>query len=194
VKRILIIQAHPDAENRHLNHVLADAYVAGATEAGHEVRVLAVAELEFPLLRSAQDWKEGVVPAGLEGAQADIKWAEHLVFFFPLWLGGMPALLKGFLEQVARPGFAFKYERDNPFGVKGLKGRSAHLVVTMGMPALVYRWFFFAHSVKALKRNILAFIGISPIDDTVIGLVEKLDPDGVAKLEARMRALGRKGG
>ena len=90
--------------------------------------------------------------AGLVGAQQAIAWAEHLVFFFPLWLGGMPALLKGFLERVARPGFAL----GEPGGLahlpqKLLAGRSARLVVTMGMPALAYRWIYRAHSLKALS-------------------------------------------
>ncbi len=69
----------------------------------------------------------------------DIRWAEHLLLFFPLWLGEMPALLKGFLEQVARPGFAFPRDGKNPLTQKVLAGRSARVVVTMGMPALMYR-------------------------------------------------------
>lgn len=40
-------------------------------------------------------------------------------------------------------------------------GRAAHVVVTMGMPALVYRWYFRAYIVKALERNILAALGRS---------------------------------
>ena len=65
-------------------------------------------------------------------AQTDIAWAQHIVLFFPLWLGDMPAMLKGFLEQVARPGFAFTQDAANPFGQKKLTGRSARVVVTMG--------------------------------------------------------------
>ena len=56
---------------------------------------------------------------------------------------------------------------------KLLGGRSARLVVTMGMPALVYRWYFRAHSIKALERNILGFVGIAPIDETLIGSIEE---------------------
>lgn len=193
-EKILIIQGHPDNSERHLNHILADAYSEGAKGAGHEVRVLMISELDFPILRSQAEWTQGKVPPGLESAQADILWANHLVFFFPLWLGGMPALLRAFIEQVARPGFAFKYADSNPFGVKGLKGRSARMVVTMGMPAFVYRWFFLAHSLKALKRNILQFIGISPVYQTVIGLVGKLNASDVAKLEAKMKKLGGRAG
>lgn len=106
----------------------------------------------------------------------------------------MPALLKGFLEQVARPGFAFTTESSNPFARKGLTGRSARVVVTMGMPALVYRWYFRAHSVKSLERNILGFVGIAPVDETLVGSAEQLGDEGVAKWKARMRALGAKAG
>jgi putative NADPH-quinone reductase len=190
-RRILLIEGHPAAEPRHLNHTLADAYAVGAAAAGHEVRRVAIATLDFPLLRTAQDWQHGTVPPTLQGAQDDIAWAQHVVIFFPLWLGDMPALLKGFLEQVARPGFAFGPEGGNPFGRKGLKGRSARVVVTMGMPALVYRWYFRAHSLKSLERNILGFVGFAPIHETLIGMVDQLGEKGVAKWQAKLRKLGQ---
>lgn len=189
-QRILLIQGHPDAVTSHLCHALADAYAQGAESAGHEVRRVPVAQLDFPLLRSQQAWKEGALPAGLVQAQEDITWAQHLVLFFPLWLGDMPALLKGFLEQVARPGFAFKPEGDNPLGKKGLSGRSARVVVTMGMPALIYRWYFRAHSVKNLERNILGFVGISPVNETLIGQVDKLGEEGARTWLEKLRKLG----
>jgi putative NADPH-quinone reductase len=113
------------------------------------------------------------------------------VLFFPLWLGDMPALLKGFLEQVARPGFAFKPNGSgNIMSKKGLSGRSARVVVTIGMPSLLYRWYFRAHSVKSLERNILGFVGISPVKETLIGMVDKLGADGVRKWQDKMHALG----
>jgi putative NADPH-quinone reductase len=190
VKRILLIQGHPDAHTRHLCHALEDAYAAGAQAAGHTVRRLHVAQLDFPLLRSQAEWEHGSLPPVLASAQADIAWAQHLVLFFPLWLGDMPALLKGFLEQVARPGFAFKGGNGSGFGQKGLSGRSARVVVTMGMPALVYRWYFRAHSVKSLERNVLGFVGFAPVKETLIGLVDRLGEDGVADWKARLDRLG----
>ena len=189
-QRILLIQGHPDAVTPHFCHALADAYAQGAESAGHAVRRVPVALLDFPLLRSQQAWEEGALPPGLVQAQEDITWAQHLVLFFPLWLGDMPALLKGFLEQVARPGFAFKPEGSNPFGKKGLTGRSARVVVTMGMPALIYRWYFRAHSVKNLERNILGFVGISPVNETLIGQVDKLGEEGARTWLEKLRKLG----
>lgn len=191
-KRILLIQGHPDGERPHLCHLLAAAYAEGAGAAGHSLRQVAVADLDFPLLRSQRDWEDGELPPGLAEAQAAIGWAEHLVLFFPLWLGDMPALLKGFLEQVARPGFAFKREAGNPMSAKALGGRSARIVVTMGMPAAVYRWYFRAHSLKSLERNILGFVGIAPVHETLIGMVDRLDAAAVQKWQARLRKQGER--
>jgi len=191
-QRIVLIQGHPDPLVRHLGNALADAYAQGAQSGGHEVRQIDVARLDFPLLRTQQDWTSGKLPTTLQAAQNDIGWAQHLVLFFPLWLGDMPALFKGFLEQVARPGFAFKAgEGGNPFERKGLTGRSARVVVTMGMPALVYRWYFRAHSVRSLERNILGFVGIAPVHETLIGGVDQLGDAGVQKWQDKMRALGQ---
>jgi putative NADPH-quinone reductase len=157
------------------------------------VRTIALSALEFPLLRSKAAWETTPVPDALRPSQEALAWAEHIVIIFPLWLGGMPALLKGYLEQVARPGFAVAEDRLNPMGRKLLAGRSARLVVTMGMPSLVYRWYFRAHSVKALERNILGFVGIAPIHETLIGLVEGMDDDLRAKWLGKLATLGRRG-
>lgn len=84
----------------------------------------------------------------------------------------MPALLKGFLEQVARPGFAVApADGSKDFPAKALKGRSAHIIVTMGMPAFIYRVYFRAHAIKSMKRNSLGLVGITPVRDTLIGVL-----------------------
>lgn len=190
-RHILVLQGHPDPAGGHLCHALAQAYADGAREAGHRVTVLDVAGLEFPLLRSQADWQHGELPASLRPAQQAIGQATHLVLCFPLWLGDMPALMKGFLEQVARPGFAFKADATNPFKAKALVGRSARVVVTMGMPALVYRFYFRAHSVRSLERNILGFVGIAPVRETLVGGVDQLGEAGVAQWRGKLRQLGR---
>lgn len=190
-KRITIIQGHPDPQPIHLDHALAAAYAQAAEAAGHAVRRITVAELDFPLLRSKADW-DREAPDSIRQAQELIGWAEHLVLVYPLWLGGMPALLKGFLEQVMRPGFAFSQPAPGAMGKKLLTGRSARIVVTMGMPAFVYRWYFHAHSLKSLERNILAFVGIKPVMVNLFGMVE----GKAARREqwlALMRELGRAG-
>ena len=187
--KITIIQGHPDASVERFCHALASAYADGARDAHHEVRTIEVARLDFPLLRTRADFETGTPPAAIAQAQASIAWAEHVVIIFPLWLGDVPALLKGFLEQVLRPGFAFRY-REKGLPEKLLRGRSARIVVTMGMPGFFYEWFFRAHSVKSLERNILGFVGFGPVRRTLMGMVESEDRKRNVEWLARMHELG----
>ena len=190
-RRIALLQGHPDPAGGRFGHALAGAYERAAREAGHEVRRIDVARLEFPLLRSAQAW-DSPPPDAIRRAQETMAWAGHLVVLYPLWMGDMPALLKGFLEQALRPGFAFGPAAPGRLPKKLLAGRSARVVVTMGMPALFYKVYYRAHSLKSLQRNILAFCGYSPVRTTLIGMVEgsaRTREDWLTKLAV----LGRQG-
>ncbi len=97
---------------------------------------------------------------------------------------------KAFLEQVFRPGFAFKLAEPGKMWTKRLKGKTARIIVAMGMPALVYRWYFGAHSLKGLERNILSFSGIGPIKESLFGMVEGVGNAKRQKWLTRMRRLG----
>jgi putative NADPH-quinone reductase len=188
VCRIVVIQGHPDPRPGLLR-ALADSYVAGAREAGHALRVIDVSTLDFPVLRARAEW-EGAPAADVSDAQQAIADAQHVVIFFPLWLGSLPALLKAFFEQVFRPGFAVaKASGVNPWK-QLLNGRSARIVVTMGTPALVFRLFFFAHGVKFIERNMLNFVGIRPVRTTLIGGVDGMGDAARARWHARMRSFG----
>ena len=167
---ILIIDGHPDPDRDRFIHAAADSYAAGAAGV-HEVRRIDVASLEFPLVRSQAQWNNEPPPADIAAAQESLRWANHVVILYPLWLGDVPALLKGFLEQVARPDFAMRYT-DKGLPVKLLKGKSVRIVVTMGMPGFIYRFFYRAHSLKSLKRNILQFVGFKPVRCSIIGAIE----------------------
>lgn len=188
-KNILIIQGHPDAGGGHFCHALADAYAEGALAGGHVVKRIAVGALDFPLLRTKEDWDRQPPPDVLRESQETIRWAQHIVIVYPLWLGSMPALLKAFFEQVFRPNLLGTQE--NAQSLLALRGRTAHIVITMGMPALIYRWYFGAHSLKSLERNILKFVGIKPVRESLIGSVEAREPKRIAWLE-HMRAFGAK--
>lgn len=187
-RRILVINGHPDAREERFCAALAGAYETGAREGGHEIRRINVGDLAFPLIRTAEEFEGSVEPPDIIVSQEQITWAEHLVFVYPLWLGEQPALLKGFLEQVFRYGFALG--KDERFPAPLLDGRTAHIVVTMGMPAPVFRWWFGAHSVRALELSVLRLCGIHPIRRSLIGMVDSALPRRAKWLE-RMKADGR---
>jgi len=186
---IVIVDGHPDRTKQRFCHALAAAYAEGAKQSGHDVRLIAIADMDIPFLRSQDEWTNGAVPPQLKESQEALKWADHLVIVYPLWLGDIPAYLKAFLEQIARPSFAFASGSGFP-KAGPLKGKSARLIVTMGMPALVYRWFFLKHSVTSLKRNVLELVGIRPVRETIIGMVETTNQK---KWLDSVKSLGRAG-
>lgn len=169
-KNIVIIDGHPDADPTRFCHALAQAYADGAAAAEHSVKRLAIAELGIPPLTSRAEWEQ---PAGgvIKDCQNMIAGANHLVIIYPLWLGAMPAALKAFLEQVFRPGFAINTGKRTMWPGR-LQGKSARVIVTMGMPGWLYRWYFGAYTLKSLERNILRFSGIAPVHSTILGNVE----------------------
>ena len=192
-KRIVIIQGHPDPDRNRFCRALARAYADGARSAGHRIETLDIAEIDFPMLRTQADFEAGHVTESIMHAQQIIEWAEHLVIVYPLWLGTMPAYLKAFLEQVFRPGFAAVKSANGRPWKKKLSGRSARVIVTMGMPAFVYRFYYLAHSLKSLERNILGFCGIAPVKDTLIGMVDAIDDDKRRQWLVRVERLGASG-
>ena len=190
-QRIVVIQGHPDPAGGHYAHALADAYAEGAQASGHEVRRIEVASLEFSWLRNKREHESDSAPAAIRESQETIRWAGHIVIVYPLWLGEMPALLKAFLEQLLRPGFAYRIGKGKI--EKFLAGKSARVIVTMGMPAVAYRWYFGAHSLKALQRSILGFVGIKPVRATLIGMVEGQSNAKRQGWLEQLRILGRSG-
>lgn len=189
-KKILVLLGHPQSDS--FCGALAEAYGRGAAATGHEVRSLRIGDLVFEPVRRHRYEADGDPAPDIEQAREVIRWAEHVVLIYPLWLGDMPALLKGFLEQVLVPGFAAEFATAGRMPKKLLTGRSARVIVTMAMPALAYRLFYCAHSFRSLKRNILHFCGIAPVHATFIGGV-----DSGAKYRQpwpdRIEALGRAG-
>jgi putative NADPH-quinone reductase len=193
-RRILVIVGHPDPSPDRLCRGLALAYAEGAGRAGHEVRTIDLAPLEFPMLRTSQEFEHGTIPDDLDEAARALVWAQHIVLVFPLWLGTMPAKLKAFLEQVMRPGTAFAFPAEGEgFAKSLLRGRSARLIVTMGMPAAVYRIWYLSHGIAGMRRGILDFVGIKPVRETLFGMVANADDAKRAKWIGQMRALGRRG-
>jgi putative NADPH-quinone reductase len=169
-KRILIILGHPS--NIGYCGALADSYAAGAETAGNEVKRIFLADLVFdPVLRSGFNCVQELEP-DLEAAQAAISWSQHLVFVYPIWWGAMPALLKGFIDRVFLPGFAFKYRSGSALWDKLLTGRSAHLLVTMDSPPWYFRWFTRMPGHHQMKRAILEFCGIKPVKISEFGSVK----------------------
>jgi putative NADPH-quinone reductase len=165
--KVLIIVGHPRRQS--LCQALGSAYGAGARRAGAVVRELRLGELRFDPDARSFDPRAQAVEKDIARARALLLWADHLVFVYPTWWGTMPAVLKGFLDRVLAPGFAFA-ETGRGFAPL-LSGRSAELLTTMDTPRWVYRWIYGAPGHKAMARAILGFCGIAVAQVTSFGPV-----------------------
>lgn len=156
----LIVDGHP-APGRLLTALL-DGYAA-ALPAGTKVTRLAIRDLAF-----ASNLRQGYVEdqpweSDLQTAAAAINDCDHLVIGFPLWWGAEPALLKGFLDRILLPGFAFRYHKQDVFWDRLLSGRSADVIITMDTPPWYLRAIYRDPVGHRWRRQILGFCGFAPI-------------------------------
>ncbi len=189
--RVLVILGHPRLDS--FCGALAGAYEAGAQAAGFEVERLNLAGLTFdPNVRYPSPRDQALEP-DLARAQTLIHWANHLVFVYPAWWGTLPALLKGFLDRVLTPGFAFAANEEDPATwAKLLKGRSAHLLVTMDTPSWVYRLIYRQPGHQAMRRATLGFCGVAPTFISAFGPVKPATAETRARWLEQARAEARR--
>ncbi len=167
MKKIVIINGHPDEES--YNFGLAAAYKKGAERAGATVIDIIIKDLTFnPNLQFGYRKRTELEP-DLLIAQEKITWADHIVWIYPVWWGSMPAILKGFIDRVFLPGFAFQKRENSVWWDKLLKGKSARIISTLDQPKWYYWLIYRRPSYNAMKKLTLEFCGISPVRTTTIG-------------------------
>jgi 1,4-dihydroxy-2-naphthoate polyprenyltransferase len=184
--RVLVILGHPRPAS--LGGALAESFTEGARSAGAEVRRLRVADLTFSADVTRSVPQDQPQEPDLQEARRLLLWSEHIVFVFPTWWGGCPARLKGFLDRLLLPGFAF-FEREGRF-FPLLGGRTAEIITTMDTPGWVYRWIYGAPGHRALGRATLGFCGIEAVRITSFGPVHTSSAQRRAEWIAACRRLG----
>lgn len=189
-KKILIINGHPDKES--FNFALANAYKTGALAAGHEVQEIIVRDLIFnPNLQFGYRKRTDLEPDLLD-AREKITWANHMIIIYPVWWGSVPAMLKGFLDRVLLPGFAFKKRENSVWWDKFLTNKSARIICTMDQPSWYYRLVYARPSTNAMKKATLEFCGIKPVRVTSIGPIRLSKDSYRSNWLKKVEVLGKK--
>lgn len=187
--RVLLILGHPRRDS--LCGTLAEAYRAGAVQAGVDLRTINLGDLSFERDVTVGSPEQQTLEPDLASAQRDLAWAEHLVFVYPTWWGTMPALLKSFLDRLVMPGVAFRFYGPGAAEWEGLwPDKSAQLITTMDTPPPVYRWLFKAPGIHAMRNATLGFCGVGPTRALVFGPVRTSDADKRAQWLEKTRRAG----
>lgn len=190
MKKILVINGHPNPDA--FNKALAETFVSGATRSGNEVRVLHLSEMEFnPNLNFGYQKRTELEP-DLVNAQELLLWCEHLVIVHPVWWGGLPAILKGFIDRTFLPKFAFKYRENSVWWDRLLSGRSAEILYTIDQPIWYYKLINRAPGLKQLKKMILEFCGFNVKRVTGFPNVRYSTPERREQWLKKAYALGNK--
>jgi putative NADPH-quinone reductase len=186
--RTLIILGHPDKKS--LCHHLADEYERGAREKSEDVRRINVAELSFnPNLRNGYRTIQNL-EADLVEAQNQIKWANNIVIVFPVWWSSVPAILKGFIDRTFLPGFAFKYRENSSQWDKLLTGKRGRLIVTSDAPVFYLYLAYFHPAVNMMKKAVLEFCGVSPVEVSSFGSIKDANENRIKKISYSVYRMG----
>ncbi|EKB06920.1 hypothetical protein HMPREF9711_00230 [Myroides odoratimimus CCUG 3837] len=189
MKRITVINGHPNKDS--LNFGIVEAYVKEAKNSGAEVREITVAKINFNANLQFGYQKRMELEPDLVKAIDDIKWADHLVWVHPVWWGGLPALVKGFIDRIFLPGIMYQYRENSMLWDKLLKGKTAHIITTLDQPGWYYRLMYGRPSVNQLKKSTLQFCGVSPVKVTYIGIVRNSKEEQRVKWIAKAEQLGK---
>ena len=120
-----------------------------------------------------------------------IKWADHLVWIHPVWWGGLPAIMKGFIDRLFLPGFAFQYRENSILWDKLLKGKTARIITTLDQPSWYYWLVYGRPSVNQLKKSTLEFCGINPVKVSYFGIIKSSNDKKRKKWISEVEKLGR---
>ncbi len=187
-KKILIINGHPNKDS--FNFGIAEAYKIGAESSNAEVKEIIISQLNFnPNLKYGYQKRTELEPDLIESWEK-IKWADHLVWIHPVWWGGLPAILKGFIDRLFLPNFAFAYRENSIFWDKLLKGKTAHIITTLDQPSWYYKLIYGEPSTKQLKKSTLEFCGVKPVKVTYIGIIKTSEPKQREKWLEKIQKLG----
>jgi len=156
--KCLVVVAHPIAES--LCHSLARSAIQALTEAGHEVQVEDLYEIDFqPSLAASERQSYYDPPFDSSATQSQIERllsAEALVLVFPTWWFGFPAILKGWFDRVWAPGIAYDHATDlGPIKPRLHNLRRALAITSLGSPSWVDRLLLWQPVKRVLKTALL---------------------------------------
>ncbi len=189
-KKIFILVGHPN--NESFSSALAESYAKGARESGHEVRITHLADMKFdPILHKGYSVIQPYEP-DLVTFQENVKWSNHFVSVFPIWWSDIPALMKGLVDRVWMPGFAYNFRKGKiPGWYRRLKGRSARIIATSDSHPLLL-WVLFGGNINSWVRGVLRFSGFAPVRKTWFSGMRQSTPEYRQKLLDKVYRLGRK--
>jgi putative NADPH-quinone reductase len=161
-KRMLVINGHPDPRPERFCAALSEAFAAGTRVNGWETRRLSIGNVP-PSCSAPRKGDDEFSPSVIDAIDG-IRWASRLAIIFPLWFDRPPEILRSLFERLSCKETA----------VGGYVERLAHIVVTMEMPAFMYRSPSHNDKNPFDKEPLLSLPGVCPVDPILIGSIDTI--------------------
>lgn len=192
MRHALVLLGHADPDS--FNAGLARSYAQGLAAAGATVETIDLASLAFdPILRRGHREEQPLEP-DLVRVRAAIERAHHVAWVFPTYWVSPPAVVRGLIDRLFLPGWAFRYERGRALPRGLLAGRSSRVIATMDSPSW---WYALAHH-RALHATMgtgtLTFSGFAPVRFTMVHGVRELAEGARARWVSEVGAIGERDG
>jgi NAD(P)H dehydrogenase (quinone) len=166
MKKAVLLLGHGDPES--FNAKLAETYQTSFVESGGEIELFRLADLKFdPILRYGFQKPQPLEP-DLQRLQQAIEKSDHLVWVFPTYWGSPPAVVRGLVDRLFLPGWAFKFEKESALPEGLLSGRSARVILTMDSPFLWYTLVNHRTVHRSFGGATLKFCGLKPMRFTTL--------------------------
>lgn len=184
----LVLLGHADPSS--FNAALADAYASAYRETG-TATLVRLAELAFdPVLRHGHAMEQPLEP-DLAMLRAAFERADHVAWFFPTYWASPPALVRGVVDRLFLPGWAFRYEKGRQLPIGLMAGKSARVVTTMDSPGF---WYALSHNRAihgAFVSGTLRFCGFGPVRTRPIYGLRDLEAHARVRLLREMASLAK---
>jgi len=190
MKQVLIINGHPDKES--YNYALSKAYTNGVSKTNASIKQINIADLDFNPNLAFGYRKRMELEPDLLSAIKNIKKADHIVWVFPMWWSGYPALMKGFIDRTFLPGITYQPVKGKVMPDRLLKGKSARLIITADSP----EWYDFLimkrPTISQFKKGTLKFCGIKSVKVSYIAPIKNSSTEYREKWLKKISLLGGK--
>jgi len=192
-QRALLLFGHADPQQT-FNHDLAERYERGLLRAGAQVDRIDLATLSFdPVLHAGYRAVQPLEP-DLQRVQRAIERASHLAWVFPIYWASPPTLVRGLIDRLFLPRWAFRYEQGSALPQGLLAGRSARVIMTMDSPG----WWYTGVNHRCVHRSFgtatLSFCGLKPVRFTTVHDVHHLSERARAAWAAKLETIGANDG
>ncbi|MBP2133746.1 NAD(P)H dehydrogenase (quinone) [Methanomicrobium sp. W14] len=194
--KVLIVYAHPEPES--LNGTLKDFAVEVLKKEGHSVKVSDLYAMHFKAALDGEDfpdrtdkeklvipkeqmnaYEKGTFSPDIAEEIEKVKWADTIIFQFPIWWSSCPAILKGWFDRVFAQGFVVDLGKGRLFDKGFLAGKKALISVTVGSPKELYTKYGINGDLEVhlmtLWHSTLEFTGIENYDIFYIFSASSMD-------------------